>query len=312
MKCPLYLLIVFILYNCMSSTIPEEYEEVEIVEKSVAPKQRSAMSRETRWKKIKLGAHALSLDQNNRMPEEERVEKSVEPKQRSASGRVLTGNNCEYIKLCSVTANDGCTDGNKFVINQVKGVRKQFLILNGQAILGFVRNGKKFADCESYTEVTTNVDCKVVPGLIGVTLPVLFVCPGMPGWSKFEDFCYKVKNEGNYNLVSCNEECKDDGAFAASIHSKEENDFISKNLPFDKDMVLGGLAKNWTIPSDRQWIDGTPWDFDNIGAGDPDLDDDGDLMMWYGEFRGTWFTFVESWRSPFCLCKIFVAGKKQN
>ena len=51
--------------------------------------------------------------------------------------------------------------GNKFVIKQVKGVRKQLLILNGQAILGFVRNGKKFADCDSYTELTTKVDCKV-------------------------------------------------------------------------------------------------------------------------------------------------------
>ena len=51
--------------------------------------------------------------------------------------------------------------GNKFVIKQVWGVRKQFLILNGEAILGFVRNGKKFADCDSYTEVTTSVDCKV-------------------------------------------------------------------------------------------------------------------------------------------------------
>ena len=51
--------------------------------------------------------------------------------------------------------------GNKFVIKQVKGVRKQFLILNGEAVLGFVTKGDKFADCTSYTEVTANVDCKV-------------------------------------------------------------------------------------------------------------------------------------------------------
>ena len=51
--------------------------------------------------------------------------------------------------------------GEKFVIKQAKGVRKQLLILNGEAILGFVRNGKKFADCDSYTEITTKVDCKV-------------------------------------------------------------------------------------------------------------------------------------------------------
>ena len=51
--------------------------------------------------------------------------------------------------------------GNKFVIKQVSGVRKQFLILNGEAILGFVTKGKKFASCSSYTEITANVDCKV-------------------------------------------------------------------------------------------------------------------------------------------------------
>ena len=51
--------------------------------------------------------------------------------------------------------------GNKFVIKQVSGVRKQFLILNGEVVLGFVKKGKKFAACTSYTEVTTSVDCKV-------------------------------------------------------------------------------------------------------------------------------------------------------
>merc|ERR1711892_778901 len=98
------------------------------------------------------------------------MERSAASFQRTATGRVLKGNDCEYIKLGSITANDGCTDGNKFVIKQVSGVRKQFLILNGEAILGFVTKGKKFASCTSYTEVTANVDCKVVSGLIDVDL----------------------------------------------------------------------------------------------------------------------------------------------
>ena len=51
--------------------------------------------------------------------------------------------------------------GNKFVIKHDPGVRKQFLILNGEVVLGFVTKGKKFAACTSYTEVTTSVDCKV-------------------------------------------------------------------------------------------------------------------------------------------------------
>merc|ERR1711892_770752 len=98
------------------------------------------------------------------------MERSAASFQRTATGRVLKGNDCEYIKLGSITDNDGCTDGNKFVIKQVTGVRKQFLILNGEAILGFVTNGKKFPNCTSYTDVTASVDCKVVSGLIDVDL----------------------------------------------------------------------------------------------------------------------------------------------
>ena len=60
--------------------------------------------------------------------------------------------------------------GTKFVIKQEKGTRKQFLILNGEAVLAFVKNGDKFADCDSYTEVTTNIQCKTVDGLNNVDL----------------------------------------------------------------------------------------------------------------------------------------------
>ena len=52
--------------------------------------------------------------------------------------------------------------GNKFVIKQETGVRKQFLILNSEIILVFVTNGEKFVNCTSYTEVTESVDCKVL------------------------------------------------------------------------------------------------------------------------------------------------------
>ena len=56
----------------------------------------------------------LDDDTHNHVQEYEEVEimvKSVEPAQRSATGRVFTGNDCEYIKINSITANDGCTDG---------------------------------------------------------------------------------------------------------------------------------------------------------------------------------------------------------
>jgi len=53
--------------------------------------------------------------------------------------------------------------GHKFVITKQEGVRKQFLLLNGSPVLGFVNNNKKFSSCSFYTEVTADVDCKVSP-----------------------------------------------------------------------------------------------------------------------------------------------------
>ena len=77
------------------------------------------------------------------------------------TGIAYRGNSCEFIRLCNVSLNAGCDDGTKFVIKQVTGVRKQFLILNGEIILAFATFGKKFGNCSTFTEVTSIVDCKV-------------------------------------------------------------------------------------------------------------------------------------------------------
>ena len=41
------------------------------------------------------------------------------------------------------------------------GNRRQLLFVGGKTILAFVTRGSKFADCSSFTEVTSQVDCKV-------------------------------------------------------------------------------------------------------------------------------------------------------
>ena len=84
------------------------------------------------------------------------------------------GNDCEYIKLKNVVQNSGCSSGHKFVIGKDRNsdVRKQFLIMNDEPILGFVKRGKKFSACASYTDVTSNVGCKEIPGLASVDLSV--------------------------------------------------------------------------------------------------------------------------------------------
>ena len=85
-------------------------------------------------------------------------------------GRLIRGEDCQYIKIAGIVSNSGCDSGDKFVIKQVSGVRKQFLIMNNEPILAFVNKGKKFTACDSYTEITSSVVCKEVSGLANVDL----------------------------------------------------------------------------------------------------------------------------------------------
>jgi len=92
---------------------------------------------------------------------------------------VYSGSSCEWIDLNKVSSNGvGCANGYKFVIKPksgassavqcslsmtviYSGIRRQLLFVDGKTILAFVTKGAKFADCSSYTEVTSQVDCKV-------------------------------------------------------------------------------------------------------------------------------------------------------
>jgi len=83
----------------------------------------------------------------------------------------LKGAACDFISLCRVS----CPDGSKFVVKQGRGVRKQFLVLNGESVLAFVAkpsqdNAVKFAQCATYRDITEEVECKPVEGAAGLSL----------------------------------------------------------------------------------------------------------------------------------------------
>ena len=56
-------------------------------------------------------SHSLANNHTQEYDKERIKGKSGKPNQRTAAGRILIGNDCEYIKLNSVAANDGCTNG---------------------------------------------------------------------------------------------------------------------------------------------------------------------------------------------------------
>ena len=61
-----------------------------------------------------------------------------------------------------MSSNSDCDNGDKFVIKNTAGVnRRQFLFVEGKTILAFVPKGKKFTECNVFTEVTDSVNCKV-------------------------------------------------------------------------------------------------------------------------------------------------------
>ena len=73
-----------------------------------------------------------------------------------------------YSKVRDVGNN--CIDGTKFVIQQPKGTRKQFISIEGKVVLAFLKIGNRFADCETFTEITENITCKVWQINIGIRI----------------------------------------------------------------------------------------------------------------------------------------------
>ena len=51
--------------------------------------------------------------------------------------------------------------GVKFVIKQQPGVRKQFLIVDNEVLMVFVKKKKKFTQCEAFSDISSSVKCKV-------------------------------------------------------------------------------------------------------------------------------------------------------
>lgn len=59
------------------------------------------------------------------------------------------------------------SSGSKFVIkrNDEENTRKQFLILEGEVIMAFVKKEVRFSECTSYKDITEDVDCQSLSDL---------------------------------------------------------------------------------------------------------------------------------------------------
>ena len=82
-------------------------------------------------------------------------------------------------------------------------------------------------------------------------------------WSKFDQSCFKLVM--NYSDIKvCRKDCQREGADLASVHSKEENDFIVTLLEESPTWIAGSITEK---DGDFFWLDGSAWDFENWDEG---------------------------------------------
>jgi len=95
-------------------------------------------------------------------------------------------------------------------------------------------------------------------------------------WFVFNNFCYLTLTNNNLaytDIEVCRAECSSHGGTLASIHSQEENIFLSNLLrphgQFGALTFIGAtkVKGNSTV---FEWDDGTAWDFENWEPGRPD------------------------------------------
>ncbi|KAK7933322.1 hypothetical protein WMY93_004218 [Mugilogobius chulae] len=91
------------------------------------------------------------------------------------------------------------------------------------------------------------------------------------GWTKFGSRCFKLINE-KITWFDAEKSCHSLGANLASIHSAEENSFITDLIK----TATGSNSETWIGGADAvkegQWLwsDGSVWDFTNWHSGQPD------------------------------------------
>ncbi|XP_066982679.1 macrophage mannose receptor 1-like isoform X2 [Macrobrachium rosenbergii] len=163
-------------------------------------------------------------------------------------------------------------------------------------------------NCASITRQSTTLSCTVCEshlpficetreGTVVTTLqPPTFLPPkqcvdGDGIWYVFKDHCYKfisATEEDPQSWDKSAELCLAEGSHLASITDVEENFFIESMLDeFSDDGIwVGGRA---LADSGFQWVDGSPFSYDNWAPGEPNsFQDQEDCIEMYNRRLGTW------------------------
>jgi len=123
-------------------------------------------------------------------------------------------------------------------------------------------------DCEDCT--TGKLECDICR--FDNTLPDGSCRTCKDPWTQFENQCYMNLNNnalGYNNIDTCRTECSSLGGLLASIHSREENDFIFSLIrphsPYYGATWIGAYPISDYV---WEWDDSTHWDYQNWGEGE--------------------------------------------
>jgi len=155
-------------------------------------------------------------------------------------------------------------------------------------------------DCEGCTSGADKCDvCKFENTLPDGT------CKGPceDDWAEFDNNCYLYMNNSGSrydDIEVCRSECSSLGGSLASIHNKDEDDFVFNLIqPHADDSFYGHtwLGGN-CLPGGGtfEWDDGTPWDYENWNQGHPGQCSD----EYHCVFIGLDGKFPEKWTRGGC------------
>ena len=92
-------------------------------------------------------------------------------------------------------------------------------------------------------------------------------CPS--NWSEFNKSCFYARAEA-LTFLEASEKCRSYGAELASIHNKEEDEFVRSLAPATGHYYFWIGASDSNSEGEWSWLDGSSWDYQGWASGQPD------------------------------------------
>ena len=123
--------------------------------------------------------------------------------------------------------------------------------------------------------------------MLNVLINLTFTgCNQNDGWKGFNNYCYKhVQDLKTWDNAKT--DCVAAGSYLVTIHSEEEQDFVSSIIPVNVDVWMGG--NDLATEGDWVWEDGKPWGvYTKWRPGEPNNYQDNEDCLLMVEREKTW------------------------